>query len=91
MCDKLKVGTRGGYPCLAGVVKKQPFARGSKSEHDAIVLEVDKGYGDYTFKLRMEGGNPFHDPTFDPFIGKRVMVEGSRHDYTFIVRCIEEL
>jgi hypothetical protein len=65
---------------------------GTRSNYPCLTgLVIDKGYGDYTFKLRMQGGNPFHDPTLDPFVGKRVMVEGERHDYTFIVRCIEEL
>jgi hypothetical protein len=58
---------------FTGTVKRERVNVGSKSEHDAVVL--DTGTGPH-LKLRLAGGNPFHDPALDAFVGKRILVEG---------------
>ena len=66
---------------LYGRVIKEPFAQGSKSERDAVML--DTGQGRYV--LRREGGNPFADPTLDQLIGQTISGEGNLTGYTFIM------
>lgn len=59
-----------------GTVTKQTVAKGSKSEHQGVVLQADDG----TFlRLRIDGNNPFRDPALDAFVGKRVSVKGTLH------------
>jgi len=55
-----------------GMVTRKRINVGSKSEHEAVVINVDG----VDMKLRINGGNPFHDPALDAFVGKRVKVEG---------------
>jgi hypothetical protein len=66
---------------FVGKVTQKPFAVGSKSEHQAIVLETDKG----EFVLRRQGGNPFHDLELEKLIGKRIRCRGQTADYTLII------
>jgi hypothetical protein len=56
-----------------GVVRRQLVNKGSKSEHNAVVLDCGDGH---PVPLRVKGGNPFHDPALDPFVGMRVTLEG---------------
>ncbi len=56
-----------------GVVKRRRVAVGSKSEHDAVVL--DQGYGG-CLELRLKNGNPFHELALDALVGKTVELEG---------------
>ncbi len=58
---------------FTGVVKRETVNAGSKSEHEAVVLDTGKGPH---LKLRIANGNPFHDPALDAFVGKRISVEG---------------
>ena len=58
---------------FTGTVRRERVNVGSKSEHDAVVL--DTGAGPH-LKLRVKGGNPFHDPALDAFVGLRVALEG---------------
>lgn len=69
-----------------GEVIRRPFAVGSKSEHDAVMLQCDRG----VFKLRRADGNPFHDPELERLVGKRVCCEGSINDYLLVVTDIKE-
>jgi hypothetical protein len=55
-----------------GTVVKRPFAAGSKSERDAIVLATADG----DLLLRREGGNPFADPVLEGLVGKRLRCRG---------------
>jgi len=72
---------------FSGRVIKKRFARGSKSERDAVWLVTDQG----EFVLRRAGGNPFHDPELDKLVGRRVRCEGNLVDYLLIVsKCGEE-
>lgn len=55
-----------------GTVTRRPYAAGSKSEHEAVMLVTDEG----EFRLRRKDGNPFHDPSLDRLIGKQIEAEG---------------
>ena len=58
-----------------GKVARQPFAAGSKSEHEAVVLQTPAG----PLKLRRAGGNPFHDPELEKLVGREITCEGEIH------------
>ena len=64
-----------------GLVVKEPFAVGSKSERDAVLLVAD----DERYLLRREGGNPFADPALDALVGQRVTAHGVLQGTTFII------
>ena len=66
---------------------KKPFAVGSKSEHDVVMLVTDSG----EYVLRREGGNPFHDPTLAQLVGKQIQCTGVLHGYTLIMSDWDEL
>ena len=53
---------------FSGLVIKEIVGKGSKSEHDAVMLETKQG----KFVLRRQGGNPFRDPELDRLVGKRI-------------------
>jgi hypothetical protein len=57
---------------FSGLVVKQTVGKGSKSEHDAVMLETAEG----RFLLRRQGGNPFSDPKLDRLVGKRITGTG---------------
>ena len=63
---------------FVGTVVKAPFARGSKSEHGAVMLEA----GDERYVLRRVGGNAFRDPDLEGLIGKRIECTGQVDGYT---------
>jgi hypothetical protein len=66
---------------FSGSVVKRPFAAGSKSERQAILLVTDAG--DYV--LRRQGGNPFHDHELERLVGKRIRCTGTLTGYTLLV------
>ena len=57
---------------FSGKVVRETVARGSKSEHVAICIDLR----DRRLKLRRVGGNPFADAELRKLLGKRVCVEG---------------
>lgn len=57
---------------VRGIVARRPYATGSKSEHEAVMLITDQG----EFRLRRKGGNPFHDPSLNNLVGRRIKAEG---------------
>lgn len=59
---------------FTGFVTTELVNKGSKSEHQAIIFKDDNGGP--SLRLSLKGGNPFHEPAFDSFIGKRVTLEG---------------
>ena len=59
---------------LTGVVIKQSWAPGSKSEHDALILVDHKTQKRY--RLRQDGGPAFHDPQLDPLEGCTIKAKG---------------
>jgi len=70
-----------------GTVVKKLFARGSKSEHEAVCLVTDQG----EFVLRRQGGNPFSDPELDKLVGKQIRCEGQVVGYTLIISAVNEV
>jgi len=60
---------------LTGTVKLLTANKGSKSECQAFYLDVE---GSAPLAIRLKGGNPFYDPALEPFLNKRVSVEGVR-------------
>ena len=64
-----------------GRVVKRPFATGSKSERNAVMLETPAG----TYVLRRRGGNAFHDAELDALVGQKISAEGALHGYTLII------
>jgi hypothetical protein len=66
---------------IEGLVIKKPFARGTKSEHEAVCLVSAEG----EFVLRRAGGNPFSDPELDELVGKEIRAEGDVVGYTFVM------
>ncbi len=68
---------------LSGNVVRQPVARGSKSEHAAVVLKTAAGE---EFVLRRLGGNAFSDPQLDKLVGSSITGDGQVAGQTFILK-----
>ena len=68
-----------------GTVVRRLFGQGSKSEHEAVMLDTPDG----SFVLRRIGGNPFSDPTLDKLVGKNVVCHGKLHGYTLMIKDCE--
>jgi hypothetical protein len=66
---------------FVGKVAQKPFATGSKSEHQAVVLETNQG----DLVLRRQGGNPFHDAELERLIGKTIRCRGQTAGYMLII------
>ena len=66
---------------LSGRVIKQIIGKGTKSEHDAVLLETKDG----NYVLRRRGGNPFRDPELDALVGQRIRANGVLTAYTFVM------
>lgn len=66
---------------LGKVIRKQ-LAVGSKSERSAVVLQSD---GE-EYVLRIQDGNPFHDPRLDDLVGKNIRASGLMHGNTFVMQ-----
>ena len=65
---------------FVGRVTRRTFGAGTKSEHEAVYLDTDRG----SFLLRRVGGNPFSDNEIESLLGKRIRCTGEMFDY-FIV------
>ena len=70
-----------------GHVVKKRVAAGSKSDHDAVMLDT----GDEQLVLRRYGGNAFSDSVLDDLVGHRIRGTGRRVGYTLILREWEDL
>ena len=66
---------------LEGSVERQLVARGSKAEHDAIVLRTRLR----VYWLRRRGGHPYRDRRLEILVGHRLRVSGSVAGPWFIV------
>jgi hypothetical protein len=66
---------------LRGEVTKRVLYPGTKSEHEGFVFITAEG----EFKLRRQGGNPFHDETLDQLEGKEIEGEGILRGSQFIM------
>ncbi len=66
---------------LRGRVTRKLLYRGTKSEHEGLVLLAPEG----EFKLRRQGGNPFEDETLNALEGKEIEGEGIVRKNQFIM------
>ena len=66
---------------VVGDVVRRRVGGGSKSDHDAVVVDT----GEQTLILRRRGGNAFSDPAVDALVGQRVRLEGTATDTTFLI------
>jgi hypothetical protein len=64
-----------------GTVFRKKFARGSKSEHEAICLRS----GQEEFVLRRRGGNAFSDPVLSELVGKEIQADGEVVGHTLLL------
>jgi hypothetical protein len=68
--------------CYTGRVIRHMFARGSKSEHEAVFIVLD----DHEYVLRRaDGDNPFADPELDALVGKTITCEGVIQGYVLTI------
>jgi hypothetical protein len=58
---------------FTGILKQKLVNKGSKSEHQAIVLELTDGTD---LRLRVQGHNPFQNDALKSYVGKRVQING---------------
>jgi len=66
---------------LRGRVIKKVLYKGTKSEHEGLVLLASEG----EFKLRRQGGNPFWDVALASLEGKEIKGEGIVRKNQFIM------
>jgi len=66
---------------ISGRVIKEMFAEGTKSKHQAVMLDTGEG----RYVLRRQGGNPFSDPELNKLVGKTIRGTGQLTGYTFIL------
>ena len=66
---------------ISGRVIKEVVAKGSKSEHSAVLLDTGKK----KYVLRRVGGNPFRDPALDKLVGKDISAVGNVTGYTLLM------
>lgn len=63
-----------GQATLTGVIDREVINKGSKSEHESIVLKTDNGM---TIALKMKGANPFEiNGALKPLVGNRATITG---------------
>lgn len=72
---------------LTGKISIQVFAPGSKSEHEAVVIDTKEG----SFVLKRQEDNPFEKSSLFELEGKNVHVEGELHSYLFLAEKITEI
>ena len=72
---------------LTGKVIADEYAPGSKSAHTGVFLVVNRK----KYKLKFKGGNPFHDPELDKYIGKKIRVSGLDAPHVFIITDTPEI
>ena len=72
---------------LEGEVIKELISKGSKSEHEAVLLVVDE---DTRYKLGRRGGHPFQDDELEGLVGKYISARGMIQNHSFIVESYQE-
>ena len=66
---------------LRGVVRRKTVRRGTKSEHEALVLVTSNK----EYKLRRRGGNPFRDDALAELEDRQIRVEGEADGAEFFL------
>ena len=70
-----------------GRVERRRVGRGSKSEHDAVVLVTEHD----VHVLRRRGGHAFQDAAIEALVGRTLEFEGDVHDGTLHVTSWREV
>ena len=70
----------------SGIVKRRAFAKGSKSEHDAIHIQTDSDL----LRLRRRGGPAMDDKVLEQLVGKKIVCSGRRRGGTLLITDWEE-
>jgi hypothetical protein len=68
---------------ITGVVANADISRGSKSEHQGVVLRTQRGE---EFVLRRAAGNAFQDEALDALVGTTISGRGIVSGKTFILQ-----
>lgn len=71
---------------IAGDVIRDRYAAGSKSDHNAVLLQTPE----QRYLLRRQGGNPFYDKDLVDLVGKSIVAEGDLHGQTLIISSWQE-
>jgi hypothetical protein len=69
------------FMIFRGTVFRKGYARGSKSEHEAICFRT----GQDEYILRRRGGNAFSDPVLDELVGKEIQANGEVVGHTLLL------
>ena len=72
---------------LTGRLVSKKFGAGSKSQHDAVYLETDKG----SYVLRRVGGNAYSDPFLKKLLGKTVCATGMITNTLFLASTVKDV
>ena len=72
---------------IQGIVTREVFSPGSKSEREAVMIRADDGR---KLLLRIKGHSPFEDPELDAIVGKHIVAEGVATPTTFIMARFDE-
>ena len=67
---------------FVGVVDQQPYAQGSKSEHNAVLFITNKE----RLLLRQRGANAFNNPELEKLVGKKIKATGQIRGNVFLIR-----
>ena len=70
---------------VTGRVCRMTVNRGSKSEHEAVVIELPGADAPLYLPLRLKGDNPFSSKSFDPFVDSRVTVKAVLYNNVLFV------
>lgn len=68
---------------VTGQVIHEVVNRGSKSEHDAVVLKTPDGQ---TYVLRRQSGPAFADPELEALVGKSFLIDGMAAGNTLMMQ-----
>lgn len=67
---------------IRGIVTREQFAPGSKSDRKAVMIRADDGR---RLLLRIKGNSPMDDPALDVLVGKHIVAKGFATTTTFIM------
>ena len=76
---------------VTGPVRRARIHVGSKSEREAVVMDINRGIGTHTVELRLVNGPSFGDNSFDYLVGQRVKIEGLQNGGTLFVRTLDDV
>lgn len=72
---------------IQGIVTREVFAPGSKSDREAVMIRADDGR---RLLLRIKGNPAMDDPALDGLVGKSIVAQGFATPTTFIMEKFSE-